>query len=289
LGWLPYGTAYLLWEILSAAGLVAAVVLWPGPSPATKWLIACWTLPVFAALFNGQDDTLVLFWIALAAWLLHRRWPLAAGIALALAASKYHLIALVPMVILAQKRWRVMAGAIGGGCVLLALSFVGTGWDWPRRYLRMLQEPGLAPDVSHAPSFYANFQAVRFGTVVEIAAVILLAAVVFRVGRIDSSFERPVALALGASILVSLHSWMADCTLLLPALMLASEAAAPYIRFSGLVLATPMPWLMLQLPAPLPTFTRILILWLVLTGLARFGVKAHPPLVKLGKSHYTPS
>ena len=173
--------------------------------------------------------------------------------------------------------------------MLLALSFVGTGWDWPRRYLRMLQEPGLAPDVSHAPSFYANFQAMRFGTAVEIAAVILLAAIVFRISRMDLSFEWPLALALAGSILVSLHSWMADCTLLLPALMLASEAAVPYIRIPALVLATPMPWLLLQLPAPLPTFTRILMLWLVLTGLTRFGVKARPPLVKLGKSHYTPS
>jgi Glycosyltransferase family 87 len=269
LAWFPYLTAYILWELLSATALIVALVLWPGPTPRTKWLIACWMLPVFVGFLNGQDDTLVWFWIALSARLLHRRWPLAAGLALSFAASKYHLLAMIPIVILAQRRWRLGAGVVLGGGILLAISFVVAGSAWPWRYLALLRDPRLAPDMSHAPSLYASFRDMRFGPQFEITAVIVLAAVVFRISRLDATFERPAAFALAGSILVSLHSWLADCTLLLPALMLAGQAEESSTRFPSFALVTPVPWFLLQLPAPLPMLSRALILWLVLGGLAR--------------------
>ena len=274
LAWFPYPTAYILWELLSATALMVALVLWPGPAPRTKWLIACWLLPVFVGFLNGQDDTLVWFWIALSARLLYRRWPLAAGIALAFAASKYHLLAMIPMVILAQKRWRFGAGVVLGGGILLAFSFAVAGSDWPRRYLALLRDPRLVPDMSHAPSLYGTFQDMRFGTQFEITAVILLAAVVFRISQLDATFERPVAFALAGSILVAVHSWLADCTLLLPALMLAGDAEESSIRFPSIALVTPVPWFLLHLPAPLPMLSRALILWLVLGGLVRSEQRA---------------
>ena len=168
LAWFPYRTAYVLWELLSATALLAALVLWPGPSPKTKWLTACWMLPVFVALFNGQDDMFVLFWIALSARLLHRKWPMAAAIALALAASKYHLILMIPMVILAQRRWRMATGVLAGGGMLLAISFAVAGPDWPWRYYDLLRDTRFLPDLSHTPSLYAIFQNLRCGTQLEI-------------------------------------------------------------------------------------------------------------------------
>ena len=49
--------------------------------------------------------------------------------------------------------------------------------------------------------------------------------------------------------------------------MLDRKDEGPFIRFPSLVLITPMPWLLLQLPSPLPTLTRGLMLWLLLAGL----------------------
>jgi hypothetical protein len=268
LAWLPYRTAYVLWELLSASALIAALVLWPGPTAKTKWLIACWLLPVVEGILNGQDDSLVLFWAAYCAWLMQRKRPLAAGVALALAASKYHLLLMIPIVILAQKRWRLGAGVVLGGGVLLALSFAVAGPDWPWRYLALLRDPRLVPDMGNAPSLYASFRGMRFGAALEIAVVLLIAGVVFQIGLLDTTFERPFALALAGGILVSLHSWLADCTLLLPALMIASETRESPTRLPALVLVTPAPWFLLQLPAPLPLLSRALILWLVLAGLA---------------------
>jgi len=265
---LPYHTAYLFWELLSVTALVAALVLWPGVSPTLKWLMACWFLPIVAGIFNGQDDTLVLFWIALSARLLHNGRPRLGGISLALAASKYHLILFIPILILAQKRWRMAAGIATGAVALLALSFATAGSDWPSRYLALLRNPQFAAELTNAPSFYANFQAMRFGSQFEIAAIILLAVIVFRISLNDRSFERPVALAIVCGILVSLHSWLADCTLLLPTLIATGGDENRFTRFASLLLLTPMPWLLLQSSAPLPTITRILMLGLVLSRFA---------------------
>jgi hypothetical protein len=260
---LPYRSAYLVWELLSASALVAGFALWPGPAAQTKWLTACWTLPLFVALFNGQDNALVWFWLALSARLLRRRLPLAAGLALAMAASKYHLMAIVPIVVLAQKRWRFAAGATLGLAALLAISFAVAGWDWPRHYLAVIRDPALVPDMSHSPTLYALFPSLPYGTLLEAAVMVVLAAAVYRLSVLDKSFEGPLGIALAAGILVSLHSWLADCILLLPALMHHQDPKRARASFPAFALITPVPWFLLQLPVPLPMLTRGLMLWLV--------------------------
>ncbi len=267
LAWLPYPAAYLIWELLSAAALLAALLLWPGQSATTKWLTFCWMLPIFVALFNGQDDALVLFWIALAANLLHRERPLTAGMALAMAASKYHLLVLIPLVIVAQRRWRMAAGTAMAGGALIAVSFLSAGLDWPWRYFALLADSRLIPNSHIMPSLWANFKNMRFGLEFEMLAAIVLAAVIYRVARLDRSFERPLGLALVGGILLSLHCWLADCTLVLPAIMISVHRAARYARFPTFAQLTPVPWFLVHLPPPLPVAARVLLVLLVLAGL----------------------
>ena len=266
--WLPYQRAYLLWEMLSAVAIIAGVALWPGPAPHKKWLAACWLLPVYLALFNGQDVTFVWFWIALSARFLHRKWPYLAGLALSLAASKYHLLIMIPIVVLAQKRWRFAAGVTTGIGILLSSSFGIAGLDWPRRYLAVLRDPRLVTDMSQMPGLYGSFHYMPGGLYLQAAAMILSVWVVFQISRCDATFERPLAYALLAGILASPHTWLADCILLLPVLMPASEPPDLSIRFCSLALITPVPWFLLQLPAPMPMLTRGLILALLLAQLA---------------------
>src|ERR1035437_7047992 len=267
LAWLPYRTAYLVWELLSATALAAALWLWPHSPPRTKWLAVCWTLPIYAGLLIGQDDTFVLFWIALSARLMHRKWPMAAGVAMALAASKYHLIVLVALVIVAQKRWRMAAGAAIGGCALLALSFALAGPDWPWRYFAVLADPSLVIDVRHMPGLWGSFQQMRFGLQFQILAAIVVAAVVFPAARLDPSFERPMALALVGGILISVHVWLADCSLLLPAIMISVYDKSSSMRLPAALMMVLVPWFVLQFHPPIPVLTRALIVWLLLAGL----------------------
>ena len=275
LTWMPYRTAYAVWATMMVAALAAFGILWPHARPASKWMLCCWSIPAWISVFNGQDVALLLLWVALAVWLLRGGREATAGVALALCASKYHLVVLVPLVILAQRRWRMAAGAAGAGAVMLAVSFLVAGASWPSRYWAGLADPGVQQAVSRMPNLYAQLRLIPFGLALQVVATILIAATVFLAARRTSEFAGPLALALAGSLLVSPHTYLADCALLLPALMIATAggAAGSLRRIPGVALATPIPWFLLELPLPLPTLTRALMLALVYELAGTLGLR----------------
>jgi len=262
---LPYRWAYLIWEILSVAALAGFVALWPSTNERYKWVACCWSLPAFVALFDGQDVSFLLLWIALAVCAHRNGRPVLSGALLALCAAKYHLVVLVPLVIIAQRRWRMAAGAAAAGSVLLAISFAVAGPAWPWRYYAVITDARIHVGVRSMPNFHAMLAGLPFSTILEILASGAVAALVFVAARRQPLFEWSMALALVAGILVSFHSYVMDCALLLPPILLVLDSvmAAP-LRIAALVLATPIPWFFLNLPAPLPTATRLLLVFLVL-------------------------
>jgi len=185
-------------------------------------------------------------------------------VALALCASKYNLVLLVPLVILAQRRWRVAAGAAAMGAAMLATSFLVAGASWPRQYWGVLADPGIWHGASRMANLHGLLRAMPFGLAVEAVAALLVAAAVFLAARRTSEFEGPLALALAGSVLVSPHTYLADYALLLPALIVtAGVAEGSRRRISAIALATPIPWFLLQLPWPVPVITLALMLGLV--------------------------
>jgi hypothetical protein len=93
LTWLTYRTANAVWFVLLVAAFAGFIALWPRATASHRWLIGCWSLPAVASCFNGQDDVVLLFWVALAARLLRAEKPAVAGMVLALCASKFNLFA----------------------------------------------------------------------------------------------------------------------------------------------------------------------------------------------------
>lgn len=275
LTWMPYQTAYRVWEALMLAAFAGFVLLWPHARPAEKWILCCWSLPFWAGLFNGQDGALLLLWLALAMRLFRGGREVLVGAVLALCASKYNLVILVPLVILAQRRWRMAAGASAVGAVMLALSFLAAGASWPLRYWAMLMDPLTEHGLDHMANLHALFSAIPFGVGLEAAVALLIAATVFLAARRTADFEGPLALALAGSLLVSPHTYLADCALLLPALMFAAGrvAAGGPRRISSTALATPVPWYLLQLLLPLPAITRALMVGLVYELGGNLGVR----------------
>jgi len=264
LTWMPYHRAYAVWIVMMVAALAAFGMLWPHARPAGKWMLCCWSLPAWVSVFNGQDVALLLLWVALAVWLSRRGKEAAAGAVLALCASKYHLVVLVPLVILAQRRWRMAAGAAGTGAALLAVSFLVAGASWPREYWAALEGPGIQQAVSRMPNLYGLLRFLPFGLAWQALATALVAGALFLAARRTSGFEGPLALALVGGLLVNPHTYLADCALLLPALtMTAGGADGSRRRISGIALATPIPWFLLELPFPLPNLTRALMVALV--------------------------
>jgi Glycosyltransferase family 87 len=264
---LPYRTAYLVWEILSASALVAFVVLWPSAPHRTRWCVAFWMLPVFICFFNGQEDLFLLCWLGLAAWLLRKQKPLIAGMVLTLCASKFHLFTLVPLVVVAQRRWRMATGMLAGAGVLAAVSFAVAGPNWPAAYYAVLTHPGINTSLEHMPNLHSLFGTGWLGVMLQIVTTAALAFGVYVAAKSTASFERALALALAASILTAFHGYIHDGSLLLPAILAFLGAAEARIRLLVFALASPLPWFLLQFRWPLPVLTQLLILAFVCAGI----------------------
>jgi hypothetical protein len=152
--------------------------------------------------------------------------------------------------------------------VMVALSFAAAGPHWPWDYYAVLTDPLLHPSVLHMPSLHG----MQLGIFAEAVGAAALALCVFFVAR-KVSFEWAVSVALAAGVLIGFHTYLADCVVLLPAAIQAIQVKA--LRPPAIALATPVPWLLLQLPPPLPNFTRALILLLVV-GSALWLLRQRP-------------
>jgi len=258
---LPYYRAAAIWEIMSAVAFARFIAMWPGAAPATRWVLGCWSLPAFVSIFGGQDDLILLLWTALSARLLRAGKPFAAGMVLALCASKFHLFLLVPVVLIAQCRWRMLRGLAAGLAVLLAISFGVAGLAWPWNFYQMLADARISTGLRHMPNLHSLLaDAGQFSLPLQIAAGLALAAGVFLAARAARSFEASLGVALMAGVLAGFHGYLADGALLLPGLMALSGAAAAYVRWPTVLLVMPIPWALLQLPTPLPAVMQLLIL-----------------------------
>ena len=248
---LPYRAAYAVWLCCSAAAFIGFALLWP--AGARKWPLLCWSLPAWVALFNGQDVGFLLLFVAAAAALSRRGRDFAAGAALALCAAKFHLFLLLPVVVVAQRRWNMLAGTATGGAVLAALSFAAAGPAWPRQYLADLADPTLDAGLTHMPGLRAFYGGIPGAGYIQAAILLALAALVWLIARRHKSFEQPLAIALAAGISGAFHAYLADCALLLPAILTL------WPRGRAVALATPVPWFLLQMPPLFAALPRLLI------------------------------
>jgi Glycosyltransferase family 87 len=269
LGWLPYRAAYAAWEVLLTGAFLAFLILWPSPAPFRRWFIGCWSLPAFIALFNGQDDLLLLLPVALSARLLRAGKSFAAGMVLGLfAASKYHLFTMVPLILVAQRRWRMFAGAALSGCCLLGASFAVEGRGWPAGLYSLLTDSRVSTGLNHMPNLHSLLAGAPFSLFLQIAASLLLATGVYLAAHNSFSFESALGLALGAGVLIGYHGYVHDGALFLPALIAFSGAAAAYARIPAILLITPIPWCILHLTKPFPVLAQLLLLTCVVGGIA---------------------
>lgn len=263
LAWLPYYRAAAIWELLGGAAFVGFIMLWPGGSPARRWPICCWSLPAVAAGFGGQDDLILLLWVALSARLLRSQKPILAGMILALCSSKFHLFLLVPVVLLAQGRWRMLSGLVAGMAILLAISFAVAGPNWPWEFYRTLADARISFSLANMPNLHSIIRSFPL----LVAAALAFVAGIFVAARAIRSYELAVGVALMAGVLIGFHGYLADGCLFLPGLISLSAAAAAWVRWPALILVTPVPWAFTQLPEPLPVAGVSLLIVATCTGM----------------------
>jgi hypothetical protein len=151
--------AYLLWTLVSLAGLVFAwqvAAPYAGVAKASLLLLAIGLWPLVSAFYYGQPITLVIACITGAWWLVNHDRPLAAGVALALAtAIKPQVMWMLPVAILASGRVRVIAGWVGGCVVMATLFAIALGANGISAWLNALQQNQSDP--AHAVNTLIHF------------------------------------------------------------------------------------------------------------------------------------
>lgn len=272
---LNYGAAYLLWIALLGAATVGFVLLWPDHQAAA--LACCWSGGLAATFTNTQDLPLILLWLALAVRLREKR-PFLAGLLLSLCAAKFHLFVFLPLLVWRHRLWRGFAAGAAG---LLALSFAA-GWDWPRQYLDVLAHGPVHPSTAIMPNLHGLLAGLPLAPLWEILASVVIAGAVLLVVR-RTDFTWGLAAVLTGGLLVSYHAYLQDCTVLLPALLIARSR----IRYLAWWLLAPVSAVCLLAGHPAADLTR-------LTLVAFFGALVWQPLKRsmphlAGKyAHYFP-
>ena len=138
--------------------------------PAHETPFCCRSPPDFIALFNGQDDLILVLFVALSAYLLRAGKPLAAGMALALfAASKFHLFTLVPLVLLAQRQWRMFACLAVSGSSALAISLAATSWSWPIGLYKLCTDTRASAGLDPMPNLHSLLAGAPFSFPIHLA------------------------------------------------------------------------------------------------------------------------
>ncbi|MEZ5396228.1 MAG: glycosyltransferase family 87 protein [Bryobacterales bacterium] len=265
---LDYPAAYALWSLLRLAAVVAFVWLWTGAqSKADTFLFVAISMPIYMALMTGQDTLLLLPLLALALRYEATR-PFVAGVALSLCSIKFHLFTLIPVLLIAQRRWDIGKGFLAGGGALVALSFVGGGWTWPADYLHTLLDDSVHP----GPKVMPNLHGLEMPFPVELGLCVSIAVTSWFAMR-RMSFDVGLAAALPGGILLSYHSYVMDTVILVPALMIVMlRAEAHWMRLAAVILLSPMPALLL-LSGPPESYVMQAGLLLLLGSLLYTGLR----------------
>jgi Glycosyltransferase family 87 len=243
---LPYLWAYWIWIGLNLAAFGVLVRLWLLPRGLVLWGVTF--LPLAGCLILGQDAILLTLCVAGTLWLSETRRDFAAGLLLALCTAKPHLFVLVPLALMAHRRWRMLCGAAFGTAGLLLAGTAAAGWDWPLRWWAIVKALAFCADgqgcwVSTRSSVF------QFGVNPVTTALALLLAAAFGVLIWRSrSLDVGIALAIVGSILVAPHAGIPDLPLLLVALPVLP--LPNWGRWLRIALLTPIPYWALFASAP---------------------------------------
>jgi hypothetical protein len=258
---LPYAVSALLWTVLTAACLAAAVVL-ARPLMAGRardypvLVIVFVASPAVLELVGaGQDSGLALLLIMVGLRLLLSRRDVLAGGVLALGIFKPQLFVLVPLALLAQQRFRAVASFLGTAVSLCAASLLVLGADVWRSWWAAIASPlyqsgvqvGQTWKMQSVSALLTSFgapQALAYGVLV-LGAVVL----VHRVARTRSDTAQVWALTLLTTVVCSPHVMSYDLVVLLPVLTyLASGPTRAAVRLLSVVTVVLLASVALRLP-----------------------------------------
>ena len=243
-------------------------------------------LPLFVTVLQGQSDLVVLVPLAGAyvAWAKGRTgW---AGVLSALALSKPQLLLLIPVLFIARRSWRALAGFAATIVALGGVSLIGFGWGATLDYVNSVGSwaiGGTLPTKGQAvytdTAVYSLRHVIEIlpggGKVVAFLVLLLLLALV----AVSLSWRPDVprldfALAVAASLVLSPHQNVHDLALMIiPGFALADLAHAGRLRWPAQAA------LVLALAYAAINFSLAFTLWLAAAG--AFAVAAFLALERM--------
>jgi hypothetical protein len=264
---LPYRTAYYVWQALSFTALVGFVALWPGGGRGLLLLAAFWSFPLMANFVNAQDVTFLLLFLVLA-WRYHASSPWVAGISFGLCALKFHLFLLVPVLLIAQRKWRILGWAAATLLVLLGASTAVSTSHWIPQFIGIAFTSGANPYDYAMPNLHALVYGLPHALQWELLGDAFVAAMVAWLAS-RSGFSLALGATLIGGLLVSHHAYFSDALVLLPALLIViREVNSTTPRLLAGVLLSPLPFLVyprVPFTAPIPILSLFLLIALVVT------------------------
>ena len=216
---LPFRAAFWAWIGLQVAVSIGCCAWAYRRFGADAVLYGCMYAPLAMGILNGQDGAFLLA-ITIAAYTLEERNAPWAGAVLGLGLEKFHLFALWPLVLIAARKWRMLAAFAGCGAMLAGLSLWLSGTDGIARYLDLLTRKDLAR-LLPSPEKNVNLQAIliNFGIDSTLAYVLLggMVAGLAAYGAVRAPAWRRYGLAIAGSLLIVPHAYAYDASMLLAA------------------------------------------------------------------------
>lgn len=239
----PYLHAYILWNLLNVVLLGATLFLLQPYLSSVRarapglWVLATFAFfPVFFNLLEGQDGIVLLFLYAVAFVCLRNGRDAAAGIFLALGLFKFHLVLPFVLLLLLQKRWKLLYGFVPVSLLLLLVSVAIAGvralitypryvFYWENMMAGKDRVPAGMPNLRGL--IYVFFSSGPY--VVPLLLLLSLALLFFVAWRCRSAqsparFDLSFSLALVATVLVGYHVVSYDLSVLLIPLLLLANA-----------------------------------------------------------------
>lgn len=266
---LPYKAARILWTVLCIGALIVFALIWPGSSALPMTIVLCWSLPATLAVLYGQDIPFWLMFFGVALRFADRK-PRGSGMMFSLCICKFHLAAGVPIMLVAQKRWKTLiAGAIAMAA-LMGASFLIEGPGWPLAYAKMSSMPGFSPAPERMPSVYGLASWLPWTSAVEALLAAGVVALLWMTCRATTDLGVVGAASAACGLLIGHHAYAEDCALLIPLAVVTIRRRTPaWLKLLAILVLSPVSVLLLA--SRKPWAGQILILAFVVSAV--FWVK----------------
>jgi hypothetical protein len=242
---LPYLAAYGVFCALCLASVLWFVLRFSKECEALP-LYASFSIPLAAFLPQGQDTPLLLTFAGASILLTRQGRDFLAGMVLSLCAIKFHLFLLIPVLLLAKKRWRILAGAAVGTGVLTLLGFLVAGGRSLEQYVAMLRDPWINFSADMMPNLHGLTASLKLGSaapLMETGMVCVVVAAFLWICQRTDNYEFLFALSLLCGLLVSYHSGISDqILLLLVFVLIVNSRGEKPLRIALALTLTPIPY-----------------------------------------------